>query len=143
MASHRRPAPVGASLRTLYSSPPVTSKGPPDKVGHQPVRMQLTEGINVGCDPCWCVDEAAAEAGEEQVSAELPYVLLLWRCGEDLLCREGHGQPAYEGRATEQCGLTPTPSRPARLFHWSRHTLGNLSNPCQRRQSINQSCMPT
>ena len=57
---------------------------------------QLTEGINVGCHPCRCVDEAGAEAGEGQVSAELPYVLLLWRCCEHLLCPEGHGQPAVE-----------------------------------------------
>ena len=42
---------------------------------------------------------------------------------------------AYEGRATEHCGL-PHP-RPARLFLWSRHPLGNLSNPCQ--QAGNQS----
>ena len=38
---------------------------------YQPVRMQLTEGINVGCHPCRCVDEAGAEAGEGQVSAEM------------------------------------------------------------------------
>ena len=44
---------------------------------YKPVRMQLTKGINVGCHPCWCVDEAGPEAGEEQVSAELPDVLLL------------------------------------------------------------------
>ena len=28
----------------------------------QPVRVQLTEGINVGSHPCWRVDDARGEA---------------------------------------------------------------------------------
>ncbi len=64
--------------------------------GHQSVRMQLTEGVNIGCHPRWRIDEAGAEAGEGQVSAKLPDVLLLWRCAEDLPCCERHGEPAVE-----------------------------------------------
>jgi len=43
---------------------------------HQPVGVKLTEGVYVGYH-VWCVDGAGAEAVEEQVSAELPDVLLL------------------------------------------------------------------
>ena len=38
---------------------------------------------------------------------------------------------AYEGRATEQCGLTPTPSAYTALS-LEQAPLGNLSNPCHR-----------
>ena len=58
--------------------------------------MQLTEGVNKGCHPRWRINEAGAEAGEGQVSAKLPDVLLLWRCAEDLPCCERHGEPAVE-----------------------------------------------
>ncbi len=45
--------------------------------GYQPVGVQLTEGIYVGHYAPGCVNGAGAEAGEGQVSAELPDVLLL------------------------------------------------------------------
>ena len=58
--------------------------------------MQLTEGVNIGCHLRWRINEAGAEAGEGQVSAKLPDVLLLWRCAEDLPCCERHEEPAVE-----------------------------------------------
>ena len=44
---------------------------------HQPVGVKLTEGVYAGYHASGCIDGAGAEAGEGQVSAELPDVLLL------------------------------------------------------------------
>ncbi len=44
---------------------------------HQPVGVKLTEGVYVGYHAPGCVDGAGVEAGEGQVTAELPDVLLL------------------------------------------------------------------
>ncbi len=46
---------------------------------------------------------------------------------------------AYEGRATEQCGLTPTPSACTALSLKQAH----LSNPCQQvgNQSVNHALL--
>jgi hypothetical protein len=64
--------------------------------GYQPVGVQLTEGIYVGHYAPGCVNGAGAEAGEGQVSAELPEVLLLRGCAEALFSCERHGEPAAE-----------------------------------------------
>ena len=63
---------------------------------NQPVGVQLTEGIYVGDHAPWCVDGPDAENGEGQVFAQLPDVLLLRGCAEELLCCERHGEPAVK-----------------------------------------------
>ena len=56
--------------------------------GNQSVEVQLAEGVYVGCPPLGRVNGCGAEAGEGQVSAELPEVLLLRGCADELLCCE-------------------------------------------------------
>jgi hypothetical protein len=73
--------------------------------GDQPVRVQLAEGVYIGGHALWRVYTASAEAGEEEVSADLPDVLLLRRRDEPLLCCQGHGQPAVEDGSAHQRGI--------------------------------------
>ena len=61
--------------------------------------VQLAEGVYIVCRSLGRVDGRGAEAGEGQVSAKLPDVLLLWMCAEELLCcewHEWHGNPNVE-----------------------------------------------